>query len=130
MAVAARAARVSDGGARPVVCERDGEGERRWERSRGFQGGAWRHRGVEEEPGRLGGRRWPGRVAARATEQLRGEGEEDDRGRSGGGLGRTGAGPAGLPGERQVVPPLFPSLFYFLQFVFYLIATEFKFKQI
>ena len=86
--------------------------------------------GVEEEPGRLGGRRWPGRVAARATEQLRGEGEEDDRGRSGGGLGRIGAGPAGLPGERQVVPLLFPSLFYFLQFVFYLIATEFKFKQI
>ena len=38
VAVAARAARVSDGGARPVVCERDGEGERRWERSRGFQG--------------------------------------------------------------------------------------------
>ena len=55
---------------------------------RGGRGGAWRHRGVEEEPGRLGGRRWPGRVAARATEQLRGEGEEDDRGRSGGGLGR------------------------------------------
>ena len=27
-------------------------------------------------------------MAARATEQLRGEGEEDDRGRSGGGLGR------------------------------------------
>ena len=34
------------------------------------------------------GRRWPGRVAARTTEQLRCEGEEDDRGRSGGGLGR------------------------------------------
>jgi len=30
---------------------------------RGGRGGAWRHRGVEEEPGRLGGRRWPGRVA-------------------------------------------------------------------
>ena len=27
------------------------------------QGAVWRHRGVEEEPGRLGGRRWPGRVA-------------------------------------------------------------------
>ena len=52
------------------------------------QGAPWRHRGVEEEPSRLGGRRWPGRVAARATEQLRGEGEEDDRGRNGGGLGR------------------------------------------
>lgn len=38
--------------------------------------------------GSQAGRRWPGRVAARATEQLRGEGEEDDRGRSGGGLGR------------------------------------------
>ena len=40
--MAARAARVSDGGARPVVCERDGEGERRWERSRGFQGSGQR----------------------------------------------------------------------------------------
>ena len=38
VAVAARAARVSDGGAWPVVCERDGEGEGRWERSRRFQG--------------------------------------------------------------------------------------------
>ena len=81
MAVAARAARVSDGGARPVVCERDGEGERRWERSRGFQGCrgvAWC---IEEEPGRLGGRRWPGRVPARVgrTRVLLAE-EEGDRG--------------------------------------------------
>ena len=63
-------------------------------------------------------------------------GEEDDRG--GGRLvgwaapvgcqHRSWAG--GLRGERQVVPLLFPSLFYFLQFVFYLTATEFKFKQI
>ena len=41
-----------------------------------------------------------------------------------GGLGRTGAGPAGLPGERQVSPGgfslsgfLFINVFYFLQFV-------------
>ena len=54
----------------------------------GVPGGCVASPGVGEEPGRLGGRRWPGRVAARATEQLRGEGEEDDRGRSGGGLGR------------------------------------------
>ena len=56
---------------------------------RGGRGGAWRHRGVEEEPGRLGGRRWPGRVAARARRVpvLLAE-EEGDRGGSGGGLGR------------------------------------------
>ena len=66
---------------------------------------------------------------ALATEQLRGEGEEDDREEEVG-WAAGGAGPAGLPGERQVVPLLFPSLFYFLQFVFYLIATEFKFKQL
>ena len=56
---------------------------------RGGRGGAWRHRGVEEEPGRLGGRRWPGRVAARAwrVPVLLAE-EEGDRGGSGGGLGR------------------------------------------
>ena len=82
-----------DGGAAMVAsamagaCEGEGGPESEGE-VRGGRGGAWRHRGVEEEPGRLGGRRWPGRVAARATEQLRGEGEEDDRGRSGGGLGR------------------------------------------
>ena len=49
------------------------------------------------------GRRWPGRVAARAgrVPVLLAE-EEGDRGGSGGGLGRA-AGPGGLPGERQVV---------------------------
>ena len=86
--MAARAARVSDGGARPVVCERDGEGERRWERSRGFQGCrgvAWC---IEEEPGRLGGRRWPGRVPARVGHArcLLARGRR--QGESGDGLGR------------------------------------------
>ena len=66
--------------------------------------------------GSQAGRRWPGRVAARATEQLRGEGEEDDRGRSGGGLGRCWAArcwaAGGLPGEQQV------GLLLFLIFLF------------
>ena len=47
---------------------------------RGGRGGAWRHRGVEEEPGRLGGRRWKQEVAraasALATELLRCEGRK------------------------------------------------------
>ena len=69
--------------------ERAEEGEGVERECEGVPGG-----GVElRETSRRGGgsqagRRWPGRVAARATEQLRGEGEEDDRGRSGGGLGR------------------------------------------
>ena len=58
----------------------ESEGEVRG--GRGLRGVAGGTRGGG---GSQAGRRWPGRVAARATEQLRGEGEEDDRG--GGGLG-------------------------------------------
>ena len=47
---------------------------------RGGRGGAWRHRGVEEEPGRPGGRRWKQEGAraasALATELLRCEGRK------------------------------------------------------
>ena len=48
-------------------------------------------------------------------------GEEDDRGVSGGGLGRTGAGPAGLPGERQV-RFLSSLLFLFLFFIYFVLC--------
>ena len=49
-------------------------------------------------------RRWSLRARRflTATAAALGRGEEDDRGGTPGGLGRTGAGPAGLPGERQV----------------------------
>ena len=82
-----RRRRLSGGSGKRVRGGREGaasEGE-----VRGGRGGAWRHRGVEEEPSRLGGRRWPGRVAARAwrVPVLLAE-EEGDRGGSGGGLGR------------------------------------------
>ena len=63
--------------------EGEGEGE-------GVQGVALASsRRDEGKPGRLGGRRWPGRVAARAgrVPVLLAE-EEGDRGGSGGGLGR------------------------------------------
>ena len=96
--------------------EGEGEGE-------GVQGVALASsRRDEGKPGRLGGRRWPGRVAARAgrVPVLLAE-EEGDRGGSGGGLGRTGAGPAGLRGERQVSPGgfslSFPISVLFLYFV-------------
>ena len=73
--------------------------------------------------GSQAGRRWPGRVAARATEQLRGEGEEDDRGRSGGGLAAGGAGPGGLRGERQV--SFLSSLLYFYLILFSIFCSLF-----
>ena len=70
--------------------------------------------------GSQAGRRWPGHVAARATEQLRGEGEEDDRGRSGGGLGRleelgqvSGRQVGGPGGLLSLSISVFISLFYF-----------------
>ena len=86
--MAARAARVSDGGARPVVCERDGEGERRWERSRGFQGGCVASpRGVQAS--RWSGKQEVAEACAGARHRAASvRGEEDDRGVSGGGLGR------------------------------------------
>ena len=57
--------------------------------------------------------------------------EEDDKGGSGGGLGR--AGPVGLPGERQVSPGGFSlsCFFIFVLFSFYLIFCHcFEFKII
>ena len=70
----------------------EGEGE-----SEGVQGVALASsRRDEGEPGRLGGRRWPGRVRARVGHAPSSwQGEEDDRG-GGGGLGRHRARPGGL----------------------------------
>ena len=77
-------------------CVRASEREEAEERNEG-EGESERVQGVtlasprrdEGEPGRLGGRRWPGRVRARVgrTCVLLAE-EEGDRGGSGGGLGR------------------------------------------
>ena len=57
-------------------------------------------------------------IASARHRAASGRGEEDDRGGMPGGLGRTGAGPAGLRGERQV--RFLSSLLLFLfNFVFY-----------
>ena len=95
----------------------------------GKRGG--RTEGVEASPGAGTGRRLSlqreagGGACVRgrfltATAAALGRGEEDDRGGTPGGLGRTGAGPAGLPGERQVrflSSLLFLFLFLFIYFV-------------
>ena len=81
--------------------ERGGRGEngqgRRWDpgRVREGRGAAWRSsRAVQEEPGRQGGRRWPGRGRAGVGHALvLLSDEEDDRRSCGGGLGQL-AGPA------------------------------------
>ena len=52
----------------------------------GVEASPWRREGVGEAA--TAKQEVAGALRARATEQLRGEGEEDDRGRSGGGLGR------------------------------------------
>ena len=72
-----------------IAGERDRGGDEDEGECEGVPGGGVELRATSRRGGgSQAGRRWPGRVAARATEQLRGEGEEDDRGRSGGGLGR------------------------------------------
>ena len=62
------------------------EGRRGRERVRErSEGAAWLH---PKRPGRSGKQEVAGAASALATEQLRGEGEEDDRESCGGGLGR------------------------------------------
>ena len=80
------------------------------------EGAAWR---LPKRPGRSGKQEVAGAASALATEQLRGEGEEDDRGRSGGGLGRWRSWAGWLPGERQV--RFLSSVFYFCFVLFYFI---------
>ena len=68
---------------------REGE-SREWSRGRErvrerSEGAAWRH---PKRPGRSGKQEVAGAASALATEQLRGEGEEDDRESCGVGLGR------------------------------------------
>ena len=81
------------------------------------QGVAWRRGrgpGRREEGGK---QEVAGASPALATELLRGEGRKTTGGGTPGGLGRTGAGPAGLPGERQVrflSSLLFLFLFFFI----------------
>ena len=78
---------------------------------------------LQTRRGRLGGKQEVARASpALATELLRGEGRKTTGGGTPGGLGRTGAGPAGLPGERQV-RFLSSLLFLFLLFLFILFCV-------
>ena len=80
-------------------------------------GAAWRRgrdQGRRRQPGREEVASSAARVRARSCSHWQ---EEDDRGGTPGGLGRTGAGPAGLPGECQV-RFLSSLLFLFLFFLF------------
>ena len=99
------ASRGSEGGPVAVVAvdggderarAREGEsieGRRGRERVRGrSEGAAWLH---PKRPGRSGKQEVAGAASALATEQLRGEGEEDDREEEVG-WAAGGAGPAGL----------------------------------
>ena len=123
------AAAMANGGDRHVrTRERGSEGEERKNRGRvrGYGGrGDVRAFQGDEEGARQAERlvAWRGGARARRARARPPVGEEDDRG--GGRLvgwaapvgcqHRSWAG--GLRGERQVVPLLFPYLFYFLQFV-------------
>ena len=73
---------------------------------------AWRH---PKRPGRSGKQEVAGAASALATEQLRGEGEEDDREEEVGWAGqlRWAARWARMPGKLQV-----SALFYFLFVLF------------
>ena len=82
------------------VRARESEGE-----VRGGRRGAWHHRGVEEEAGGGQGKQEVAEAASAPVGHARcllARGRRQGGGTPGG-LGRTGAGPAGLPGERQVV---------------------------
>ena len=78
------------------------------------EGAAWRH---PKRPGRSGKQEVAGAASALATEQLRGEGEEDDREEEVGWAGqlRWAARWARMPGKLQV-----SALFYFLFVLFFL----------
>ena len=94
-----------------------GEGGRERVRERS-EGAAWR---LPKRPGRSGKQEVAGAASALATEQLRGEGEEDDREEEVGWAGqlRWAARWARIPGKLQV-----SALFYFL-FVFLIILPLF-----
>ena len=84
----------------------------------GARAAPWRHEGVGEAA--TAKQEVASGLSARATPRLCLLAEEDDRGGTPGGRGRTGAGPAGLPGERQVrflSSLLFLFLFLFIYFV-------------
>ena len=90
------------------------EGRRGRERVRErSEGAAWRH---PKRPGRSGKQEVAGAASALATEQLRGEGEEDDREEEVGWAGqlRWAARWARMPGKLQV-----SALFYFLFVLFF-----------
>ena len=72
-----------------VMWERERRGKGGPERVREGRGAAWRSsRAVQEEPGRQGGRRWPGRGRAGVGHALvLLSDEEDDKRSCGGGLG-------------------------------------------
>ena len=91
-----------------------GEGGRERVRERS-EGAAWR---LPKRPGRSGKQEVAGAASALATEQLRGEGEEDDREEEVGWAGqlRWAARWARMPGKLQV-----SALFYFLFVLFNLL---------
>ena len=97
------------------------EGGRSEESEKG-RGVAWRRGrgpGRREEGGK---QEVAGASPALATELLRGEGRKTTGGGTPGGLGHIGAGPAGLPGERQV-RFLSSLLFLFFLFLFILFCV-------
>ena len=109
-----------DGGVRPWLRQARGRARKEGGENRGGRGVSRRGDREEVEPPARS-RRWSLRARRflTATAAALGRGEEDDRGETPGGLGRTGAGPAGLPGERQV---RFLSSLLFLFLFFYLFA--------
>ena len=75
--------------------------------------------GVQGDERKAASRRWPGHRQRSPPSCFGGRGGRRQGGTPGG-LGRTGAGPAGLPGERQVrflSSLLFLFLFLFIYFV-------------
>ena len=112
-----------DGGVRPWLRQARGRARKEGGKNRGGRGVSRRGDREEVEPPARS-RRWSLRARRflTATAAALGRGEEDDRGRTPGGLGRTGAGPAGLPGERQV-RFLSSLLFLFLLFLFILFCV-------
>ena len=120
MAVAVVVASDGDERARAREGEsREGRGGRERVRERS-EGAAWRH---PKRPGRSGKQEVAGAASALATEQLRGGGDEDDRGEEVGWAGqlRWAARWARTPGKLQVS---FCSFIVFL-FLFLYFATVF-----
>ena len=107
-----------DRGVSVVLRERAEKGEehRGSEKGQGLRGVA---DGVQGDEGKAASRRWPGH-RQRSPPSCFGARGGRRQGGTPGGLGRTGAGPAGLPGERQVrflSSLLFLFLFLFIYFI-------------